>query len=227
MRLAQRQDTEVRNVPFVISGSRRRRTGILGAFVGLGLLTAGPAQAATTAANPLKCVAQPALAHPFTAFGDSGTYTLLNGGDMESSLAGWTLSGGAAIVDGNAPFAVGATSDHRSLSLPSGATVITAPVCIDQTYPWFRLFVRNTGAKLAALNVQVLYLDTKGKLVSKASGSHVSAPGIWSLSDTLEIKLKFDVTVAAGAAPVAFRFTAATGTSWTLDDVNGDPRARG
>jgi hypothetical protein len=99
-------------------------------------------------------------------------------------------------------------------------------VCIDQTYPWFRLFVRNTSAKLATLKVEVLYADTKGKLVSKASGSHVSAPGVWALSDTLEIKMKFDAAVAAGAAPVAFRFTAATGTSRQLDDVYVDPRAR-
>src|SRR4051794_19760626 len=102
---------EVRNMPFVISGSRRKG-GMLAALAGVFLLTAGPAHAAGTAANPLQCVAQPALAHPFTAFGDSGTYTLLNGGDMETTLPGWTLSGGAAVIEGNAPFKVGAASDH-------------------------------------------------------------------------------------------------------------------
>ena len=55
---------------------------------------------------------------------------------------------------------------------------------------------------------------------SPASGSHAGAPGIWGLSDALEFN-------AAGAAPVAFRFTAPSGTSWQLDDVYVDPRARG
>lgn len=223
--MADKQIMEVENVPFVISGSRRRG-GMLAAFLGLSLLTAGPAQAAGTAANPQQCAAQPAFAHPFAAFGDSGSYTLVNGGDMESGLAGWTLAGGATIAEGNAPFNVGSASDHRSLALPTGATVTTAAVCIDKTYPWFRLFARNTGANSGKLKVDVLYVDTKGKLVSSGSGSHKGESGVWSLTDTLEINAKFDTAVAGGAAPVAFRFTATNG-SWQLDDLYVDPRARG
>jgi hypothetical protein len=219
-------NTEVEHLPFVISGSRRRG-GILAALLGLSLITAGPAHAAGTAANPMLCTAQPAFDHPFTEFGDFGTYTLLTGGDMESTLDGWTLSPGVAIVEGNAPFNVGGPEDHRSLALQSRATVTTAPMCIDETYPWFRMFVRNTGTRTAALKVEILYMDTKGKLVTKASGSHTSAPGLWTLSGTLAIKARFDSTVAGGAAPVAFRFTARNRSSWQIDDIYVDPRARG
>jgi hypothetical protein len=219
-------NTEVEHLPFVTSGSRRRG-GILAALVGLSLITAGPAHAARPAANPMHCTAQPAFDHPFTGFGDFGTYTLLAGGDMESTLDGWTLSPGAQIVEGNAPFNVGGPEDHRSLALESRATVTTVPMCIDETYPWFRMFVRNTGTRRAALKVDILYVDTKGKLVTKASGSHTSAPGAWTLSDTFAIKARFDSTVGGGAAPVAFRFTALRGTSWQLDDIYVDPRARG
>lgn len=213
-------------MPFVISSSRRRG-GAIAALIGVSLLTAGPAHAKGPAANPYQCVAQPALAHPFTPFNDAGAYTLVRGGDMETDLTGWTLAGGATLVEGDASSQVGSPSDHRSLALPSGATATSAPVCIDETYPWFRLFARNTSAKSGSLTVEVLYVDTKGKLVSKGSGIHTGAPGVWSMSDTVDIKAKFDASIAGGAAPITLRFSPSNGTSWQLDDLYVDPRARG
>jgi hypothetical protein len=198
---------EVIHLPFVTRGL------LAGACLALGLITAGPAQAAA--------------AHPFAAFGDAGTYTLAGGGNFEGALGGWTLTGGAAIMEGNEPFFLGSRADHRSLALPSGASATTAPVCIDQTYPWFRLLVRNRMPKTGTLKIEIVYTDTKGKLVTKGTGNHDGAPGVWSLSDTQEIKAKFDTSVAAGAAPISFRFTAPAGTSWQLDDIYVDPRARG
>jgi hypothetical protein len=39
--------------------------------------------------------------------------------------------------------------------------------------------------------------------------------------------MTFDPTAAAGAAPLAFRFTPqGTGSSWQIDDVYVDPMAR-
>jgi hypothetical protein len=212
---------EVVNLSFVTRGL------LAGACVALGLITAGPAHAKGAVANPDLCTAQPAAAHPFAVFGDNGTYTLLNGGNMEGPLPGWTLSPGVAAVEGNEGYFVGSARDHRSLALPGGATVTTAPVCIDQTYPWFRLFARNTSAKSATLKIEIVYTDTKGKLVTRGTGSHNGAPGAWSLTDTQSIKAKFDTSVASGAAPISFRFTAPAGTSWQLDDIYVDPRARG
>jgi hypothetical protein len=203
------------------------RASLASACLALGLITAGPAHAKGAASNADLCTAQPALDHPFTAFGDTGTYTLAGGGNMEGALPGWTLSPGVTTVEGNEPFFVGSAAHHRSLSLPGGATVTTAPVCIDQTYPWFRLFVRNTSPKAASLKIEVVYTDTKGKVVIKGSGSYNGAPGVWDLTDTQRIKAKFDASVAGGAAPISFRFTAPAGTSWQLDDVYVDPRARG
>jgi len=214
-------------MPFITPSSRR--TGrVLAALSGLALLVAAPAaQAATTAANPQGCVPQPALKQAFMPWGDSGQYTLAPGGDLESSVAGWTLGGGARAVAGNESFFVGRSADRTSLSLPTGSSATTAPLCIDDTYPWFRLFARNTAGKKASLKVEVLYLDTKGKLNTRASGTYTSSTSTWSPTGTLKIPMTFDSTVAAGAAPVAFRFTpVGADSNWQIDDVYVDPMAR-
>jgi hypothetical protein len=214
-------------MPFITNSSRR--TGrLLAAISSLALLAAAPAaHAATTAANPQNCVPQPALKQAFLPWTDTGQYTLSPGGDLESPLAGWVLSGGARVLGGNEPFYVGRSVDKASLSLPTGSSVITAPICIDDTYPWFRLFARNAGDLKASLKVEVLYLDTSGKLKTRASGTWRAATSAWTPTGTLKIPLTFDPTAAGGAAPVAFRFTPqGAGSNWQIDDIYVDPMAR-
>jgi hypothetical protein len=214
-------------MPFITTSSRRIGRG-LAAICGLALVVAAPAaQAATTAANPQNCVPQPALTQAFLPWGDAGQYTLSPGGNLESPLTGWTLTGGARVVAGNEPFYVGRTTDRSSLSLPAGSSVLTAPICIDDTYPWFRVFVRNNSGQAASLKVDILYRDTTGTLRVRASGIHTAlAPG-WAPTGTLKIRMTFDPTSAGGAAPVAFRFTPqGPSSSWQIDDVYVDPMAR-
>jgi hypothetical protein len=214
-------------MPFITTSSRR--TGrLLAAISGLALFAAAPAaQAATTAANPQNCIPKPALKQAFLPWADAGQYTLSPGGDLESTLGGWVLSGGARVVAGNEPFYVGRTADKASLSLPAGSSVVTAPICIDDTYPWFRLFARNTSNRMASLKVEVLYLDTSGKLRTRASGTYNAPTSTWAPTGTLKLPLTFDPTAAAGAAPVSFRFTPqGLDSSWQIDDVYVDPMAR-
>jgi hypothetical protein len=214
-------------MPFITTSSRRIGR-VLVAVCGLALVVAAPAaNAATTAANPQKCVPQPALKQAFLPWSDAGQYTLSPGGDLESPLAGWMLSGGARVTAGNEPFYVGRTTDRSSLSLPAGSSVITAPICIDDTYPWFRLFARNSGDVKGGLKVEILYLDTTGKLRTRASGVYTARTFGWAPTGTLKIPMTFDPTTAGGAAPVAFRFTPqGPSSSWQIDDVYVDPMAR-
>jgi hypothetical protein len=211
-------------MPFVIRRSRGPLWML--AAVGAAMLVAAPAAAAKgAAANAEGCTAQPASLQPFTAWGDSNFYTLVSGGDMESS-AGWTFNNGAKIVSGNAPFKVGATQGTKSLSLPSGSSVVTAPICIDSTYPFFRMFARKTGSGFrAALKVETVYTDNKGRLVAKSASSYAGTAGAWALSAPFSIRVKFESQTAA--APVQFRLTAQGGSSWQLDDIYVDPRMRG
>jgi hypothetical protein len=221
-------------VPFITSGSRR--TGrLLGGLVGLALLVAAPAaQASTdlttlaTAANPVRCVPEPALSKPFLLVdNDARDYTLVPGGNFESRVPRWLMGGGARIVDGNESFNVGGAEDRFSLSLPAASTAVSAPICIDETYPSFRFFARNTGDPSSTLKVDVLYLSTSGGLGVRASGK-LSATSAWAATDALHIGLAIDPNSPTGAAPVAFRFTPqGSGGKWQIDDVYVDPMARG
>src|SRR3954468_14619621 len=132
--------TEVRfKMPYVVGGPRPPRRLWSPPALGLSLVCPAPAAAATTASNPLSCVPSGTFTQVFGAFSDSALYTSAPGGNIESPLTGWTLTGGAARVSGNEPFYVGHPSDRTSLSIPAGGSAVTAPMCIDQTYPFFRL----------------------------------------------------------------------------------------
>jgi hypothetical protein len=226
-----------RSVPFV-TNHWRRTGGLLAIAVGaLSLLSAGPASATTVsdaklvktaAANPLGCVVNNALSKPFAGLGDLADYALAPGGNFESGAGGWLLTGGAGVAAGNETAYVGSTTDRSSLALPSGSTATSPVMCIDGSYPHFRVFARNTGSPRSTLKVEVLYMDGKGKIVGSGSGTIAGATTAWQLSNPLTIGVTFNTAVAAGAAPVGFRFTPSGSSAgkWQIDDVYVDPYAR-
>ena len=222
-------------MPFVFSGSRRGGGRTALAAVGLALLCAGPASAATepvapkapknVAYNPGGCVVDHPLSKPFLPWGDTADYALAPGGDLETRTAGWTLADGASIVEGNNSHYVNGNGDRWSLRIPAGGSAVTEPMCIDDSYPHFRMFVRNTGVLKTGLRVELLYLNRTGEVMRTASGDVKVSSKDWKPTDALNIGLAFDSTTSTGAAPVAFRFTAAGG-DWRVDDVYVDPFAR-
>jgi hypothetical protein len=212
------------------SGRIRTFAGVLG----LGLVFATPAAAAGTPApplvknaamNPLGCLVSHALSKPFSTWSDVADYALAPGGDFETAARGWMLSRGAAVTAGNQPFAIG-TGGGSSLRLPAGASAISAPMCIDSSYPHFRVFARNDGKLKSELKAEVLFLTAKGEIKSTASGTVVAASSAWSPTDSLKIGVTFNTAIAAGAAPVSFRFTSAKDANWQIDDLYVDPRMR-
>ena len=213
-------------MPFVVTGARKGGR-ILAAIIALAAINAAPASAAGTkdkkaAANPGACVVAHAFSHPFAAWNDFADYALAPGGDFETGAAGWTLSK-AAVTSGNQPFAA---SGRTSLRLPAKATATSAPMCIDSQYPHFRVFARNVGRLKSQLKAEVLFLNAKGQIKSSRSGNIDSTGTAWFPSDSLKIGVTFNAAIAAGAAPVAFRFTAAPNSDWRIDDVFVDPYAR-
>lgn len=234
--MRRRSDKEIDSVPFV-TNHWRRPGALLAVVVGaLSLLSAGPASAATlsdaklvkvAAVNPLGCVVNNALSKPLAGLGDFADYALAPGGNFESGAGGWLLTGGAGVVAGNETAHVGSPADRSSLALPFGSTATSPPMCIDGTYPSFRVFARNTGSAKSTLKVEVLYMDGKGKIVGSGSGTVAGATTAWQLSNVLNIGVTFNAAVAAGAAPVAFRFTPSGAPgNWQIDDVYIDPYAR-
>ena len=178
-----------------------------------------PASSANAATTP--CGGE-SLRQVFAAWGDSSWYFLAPGGAFEDGAAGWSLRGGAAVVDGNAPFALGAPGDSRSLALPAGASATSAPVCIRHDTRSVRWVQR--GPRGALLAVKVVHVDprasTPGRLLDV-----VGAGGSWQPSPELSIPPGATGLRGNGSATVALEFTALSG-EWTLDDLYVDPKCR-
>jgi hypothetical protein len=130
------------------------------------------------------------------------------------------------VVSGNEPWYIGSRGDSHSMYLPPNSSVVTAPLCIDETYPHFRMFARNVGKADGALRVEVLYYDSKGKVVATKSSDYKTKSPDWQPTGMLGIGV-FDSKTTVAAAPVAFRFTPqGNETAYLIDDVYVDPWAR-
>jgi hypothetical protein len=166
------------------------------------------------------------LSQTFLKWNDSSYYTLATGGNMESSL-GLTLSGGASIVSGNESYYVGGTTNTHSLKLASGSSATLPYMCVDSTYPNFRLFVRNTGSSASRLKVEVLYKTSTGVVKALTAGNLSTANTSWQLSAKLGIASGQVQLAADGTGRVAFRLTPADSVgNWQVDDLYVDPHRR-
>jgi hypothetical protein len=193
--------------------------------LGLVAVAAAPAHAKSAIANPYDCKPDPTLTQPFAPFGDLGLYTPVANQGVEAGAASWTLTGGAAVVNGNEPWTVAGAADSHALDLPAGSSAQTAPICIDETYPHFRAFALNAGSGKRSLEIDVLYYDSKGKLQGTKPYGYESATNGWQATPPIAIDV-WDKT-AATAAPVSFRFMPkGKDAHFVIDDVYVDPYAR-
>lgn len=212
-------------MPLVINPSRGGRRLAL-ACTAMALLVAPAAQAAVPNYSPARCAGQ-SFNETFGSWNDRGAYTLSPGANMEGDLAGWTLTGGAQTVAGNEPFRVGGSLDGRSLSLPAGSTVTSAPICVGINYPFFRFFARNGGSSLSSLDVEVLHLSPAGRVLSSQALGRLSGYSTWEPTRRISLSIGQTGTGSGGEAAVAFRFTPrGTAGRWQIDDVYVDPYAR-
>ncbi|HEV3318511.1 MAG TPA: hypothetical protein VG053_02120 [Solirubrobacteraceae bacterium] len=177
---------------------------------------AGAALISTGACN------EATLTRPFAQWGDTSTYELVPGGDFEGSLSGWTLSGGAARVAGSEPYGATGVVGADSLALPAGASAQSPYVCVNASYPTFRLFARNAGL-LSTVLVQVVYKTILGP-VGLPLGT-IALSGEWQPTPPMLTGSLVGALLTGGTAQAALRFTALTGSS-RIDDVFVDPRMR-
>ena len=182
------------------------------------LTLAMPASAAAAG-----CPAQ-STAQRFLRWGDLGWYAPLPDGGFESG-SGWTITGGAAVVDGNEPYFIGSPADAHSLTLPSDASAASTPVCLALGSPTLRLLVRNQGDATARLTVSAIVTDPLGvrrtvTLASLPSGAQ------WAPSPPIAVLV--DAVTALGPQQVSFVVAPAdAGGRWTIDDVYVDPYGKG
>jgi hypothetical protein len=190
----------------------------ISAVVGLLALAAPAAASAATTAPAGTCgTGSPVFAN----WNDRSNYQLAVNGDLEAGGLGWTMTGGAAVVSGGDPFALGGKVSTKALALPAGSSATTASSCIAEGMPTFRLLARNQGAATAKLRVEAVYGFGAFK-VSKVVGDF-TAGSVWAPARQLSLALG----LVGDATNVQFRFTPLDATGrWQIDSVYIDPMMR-
>jgi hypothetical protein len=183
-----------------------------------GLALALPATAAAQAG----CPSQP-TAQVFMPWSDPGWYAPVSDGGMEAQTGAWGLLDSAKFVNGNEPYFVRSPSDAWSLSLSSGASATSAPMCVSLGHPTLRLFAHSGNAAAGRLHIAVEYTDVTGARRAQeiallaGDGGWAPTPPIAIFANALSLLIP---------QQVAFRFTA-EGAKWQIDDVYVDPYGKG
>jgi hypothetical protein len=187
------------------------------------VLGAGAAHASGAGTAALGSCSGQTFEQPFLRWGDIANYVLTPGGTFEAAST-WTLSG-ASVVAGNEPYDIHGAGEGRSLSLAAGASATSESMCTTFLHPDLRFVARGSGFA-PLLSVEVLFRGLTGAVHSQIFAV-VPGTGFWA--PTLPLLFLVNATAALnpdGTTPLAFRFTALSG-SWQVDDVYVDPYKSG
>jgi hypothetical protein len=184
-----------------------------------GAALAGPAHAGVLTRSATDC-ADATLTQPFKPWLDHSYYKPVD--DFESGSDGWTLTGGAAVVAGNAAQRVGGASDARSLLLPAGSSATSPPVCVGLNEPTLRYFARRNSGLLSTLTVSVQVQLELGVWVTLPIGADLG--GAWHPSLPSLVVANLLPLLPPDMTAVRFKFAPLLGGSWQIDDVYVDPR---
>jgi hypothetical protein len=169
------------------------------------------------------CPGQP-VSQVFLPWADPSWYASVPDGGLEAGGTGWTLQGGATIVNGNEPYFVRSASDTRALAVGPSGSAASAPECIGPGHPTVRFFVRSENAANTALIVTVELTDPAGGSRSVPIGVITPTPA-WQPSPVLPVLT--NALALLGPQRAVFRFTSRGAGDWYVDDVYVDPYGKG
>jgi hypothetical protein len=162
----------------------------------------------------------------FSPWQDQHNYVLAPDGGFEAGGAGWQLSNGAAVVEGNESYYLNGAGDSKSLSLPAGSSAVSPPVCMSIDTPSFRLVARNTGDPSARLRVEASY-KLLGLVRTKTAGTIQAGPA-WAPTNSVSTVLTLSTLVGTLIpSAIEIRITPLdAGGRWQIDDLYVDPFRR-
>jgi hypothetical protein len=161
------------------------------------------------------------LEQPFLDWNDDSFYGLAPGGDFESGLDGWQVTGDSALAPGGNPFRE--SSSATALQLSDGDSATTPPICVTKDSPNGRLFAQtvDAGDKNNSLAVEVLYLNEDGSV------DKVKKSGKFTNTSEWDATRKFSLAPGQfgdGDSYIQLRLTPRAGATWKVDDIFIDPR---
>ena len=154
----------------------------------------------------------------FAPWGDSHSYYLIPEGGFESAGAGWTLAGGARVVQGNESFHVHATADNSSLLVPSGSSATSPAICFGLLNPGVRFFATSTSGQ-ASVHVQLIARGLLGILSVLDGGSAPVGPA-WAPTPVFSTTFS-QLDVPVGTKTIQLVIT--TTGNVQIDDLYIDP----
>ena len=189
------------------------------ALAALVVSTAVTAATIPGAAASASCPPPPPPVHPFQPWGDSTTYVLTSGGSFEQGgTDGWSLSGGAKLVQGNEPWYVNSKSDHQSLYLPEGASATSGCTSAPMIDSMVRFFADNVGSGSGGLHVEIIVNGGKNGVLD---GGVISPAAGWSPTSQIDVPWPHPLK---GAVQLQLRLTAVgRGAAFDVDDAYFDP----
>ena len=179
---------------------------------------AAPARAGVLTTSATDC-ADPALTQPFRPWLDGSHYELV--GAFEDGAAGWTLAGGARVVNGNESSHVNGAGDGKSLLLPAGASATTPPVCVGLNEPTLRYFARKNSGLPSTMTTSVMVQTSLGIWVTLPIG--VDLGGSWHPTLPMLVLANLLPLLPPDRTAVRFKFAPILGGEWQVDDVYVDP----
>ena len=198
-----------------------RAAGAAIAMAAVSAAVSAPAQAGDLTKSATSC-GDPQITQAFKPWGDSSDYKQVD--DFETGADGWTLSGGAKVVAGDASAKIGAGSDSRSLSLPAGSVAVSPPVCVGLNEPTLRFFSKKSSGLLSTMSVWVDVQTSLNVWLTLPIG--VDLGGGWHPTLPYAVIANLLPLLPPDQTAVRFRFAPLLGGSWQIDDVYVDPRAR-
>jgi hypothetical protein len=162
----------------------------------------------------------------FGSWGDQQSYVLAPDGGFESGASGWSLKNGAQVVAGNESYNLNGAGDSKSLSLPTGSSAASPPVCMAIDTPSFRLMARNTGDPSSRLRVEAVY-NLLG-LVRTNVVTNLTAGSSWAPTQSVSTVLGLSTivgTLIPSAIQIRLTPLDAKG-QWQVDDLYIDPFCR-
>jgi hypothetical protein len=198
---------------------RRLATIALGA-VAFAASAAPSAQAGLLVSSASNCD-EASSSQVFLPWYDVANYFLAPGGNFESGASGWTLTGGAGVVDGNEPWNV-TGGGGSSLRIPAGGSATSPAICVGIEHPTIRFFEKSAGAALGSnLRVDVVFEDAGGTVRDLTIGRETR--GGWEVTPAYVVVANLLALLPGEHTAVAFRFTPEGTGSWQIDDVHVDP----
>jgi hypothetical protein len=160
----------------------------------------------------------------FAQWNDFASYFLAPNGGLESGSLGWSLSGGASVVNGNEPFY--ATGSH-SLSLPSGSTATSGTTCIGKGDLYVRMFGADQGGTDHGLQVHVVWYGLLNKVLGITDFNTYAPGSAWSPTDKLSSSggsIAIPLLPILGSTSARVQLTPiGSGSRWLIDDLYIDP----